>query len=65
MASIQSPEEIVAELLEAHKTPAKAMVVLEYTMRKLRQAKTLVEPNPELTYMGYAMIILHSQNYGR
>lgn len=65
MGKIQAPEEIVDELLAAHGTPAKAMQVLQYTMRKLRQAKTLLEPNPELTYMGYAHIILKSMNWGK
>lgn len=65
MAQIQTPEEIVDELLNTHGTPEKAMQVLEYAIRKLRQAKTLLEPTPELTYMGYAHIILKSMNWGR
>lgn len=62
---MQTPEEIVKELLETHETPAKAMQVLNYTMRKLRQAKTLLEPNPELTHMEWAYLDLKTLNRGK
>ena len=62
---IQSPQEIVKELLDTFKTPSLAMKSLAYTIRKLEEAKTLLEPQPELTNMKWAYLDLKSRNFGR
>lgn len=62
---IQTPEEIVKELLGIFKTPSLAMKSLAYTIRKLKQAKTLLEPQPELTHMEWAYLDLKSMNFGK
>lgn len=63
--TLQTPEEIVKELLLAHHSPKKAMEVLDFAIRKSQQAVYSYMPNPQLTYMNYAYRMLFSMNYGR